>query len=304
MAITPPPIENTAQARKWTSGQKWLLNVALFALLIGINVLYNVVDSWQPVLTGAPEQVLYATSFDEAENPLWQTYQGRLSSTIAEGALTLELNSEGRTTYSLVQGNYADFDLTVNATTLTEPIDNGFGVVFRLSQNTTSCTMPFRILCDLANLPLLNVALPLLFRGENSATNGYYMFLISSDGYYSVWQSNDSDQARKVSTWIASDVIRQGVGEQNTLRVVARGDKFRFFINEQAMLLCIPDNPDGISTYSAGTCFDGQMLDELQSSDFAIGQVGVVAQTTTGGIGVTIAFEDVVVRMHGEEIAE
>jgi hypothetical protein len=287
-----------------STGKKWGINLALVVLLLVANLAYRAVEGWQPTRSGAPEAILYATSFDGSA-PEWQTYEGRLSSTLADGALTLALNQEGRTTYALVRGTYADFDLTVTAVTVTEPIDNGFGVVFRLLQREQTCNMPLIVLCGMAELPLFNVALPLLFRSETNRTDGYYMFLISSDGYYSVWKSNANDQAQRVSTWIAHEGIVQGVGGQNRLRVVAQGAKMRFYVNDQPLLLCLPNDPNGISTYAGGTCIDGQMVDELIDDDFAFGSLGVVAQATAnGGAGVTIAFEDVVVRMPSEEVAE
>lgn len=287
-----------------SKGAKWGINLALVVLLLAVNLAYRALEAWQPVRSGAPEAILYATSFD-GNSPEWQTYDGRLSSKLADGALTLALNQEGRTTYALVRGTYADFDLSVSATTVTEPLDNGFGVVFRLLQREQTCNMPLIVLCGVAELPIFNVVLPLLFRAEVNRTDGYYMFLISSDGYYSVWKSNADDQAQRVSTWIAHEGIVQGVGGQNRLRVVAQGTRMRFYVNDQPLLLCLPNDPNGISTYAGGICVDGQMVDELVDSDFALGSLGVVAQATAnGGAGVTIAFDDVVVRMPSEEVAE
>jgi hypothetical protein len=273
--------------------------LALLAIiLVALNSLYFALAGSRSALSAPPGDVLYAAGFD-AFTDEWQQYQGRLSSTVEKGVLTLSVDDVQSTIYSLASPTFADFDLTVQATPQNGPIDNSFGVVFRLQQaRQNACDMPLVVLCDLSHIGALGVPLRLLFRPASAAAEGYYMFLISADGYYSVWkaqQTSAGPQARRVSAWIATDLIEQGLGATNTLRVVARGVGFQFFINGRAVPLCLPDDPNAESTYSGGVCY-GTMRDTWQDDSFAQGQIGVVAQTTpTGGLGVVVSFDNVVI---------
>lgn len=270
----------------------------LAVVLLVLNSLYFALAGARSALGGPPGAVLYAAGFDAFLDE-WQQYEGRLSSAIENGALTLSVDDLQSTIYSLAAPTFADFDLTVQATPQDGPIDNGFGVVFRLQQaRQNACDMPLVVLCDLSQIGALGVPLRLLFRPASAAAEGYYMFLISADGYYSVWKAQHTSagpQARRVSAWIATDLIEQGLGATNTLRVVARGASFQFFINGQAVPLCLPDDPAAESTYSGGICY-GTMRDTLQDDSFAAGQIGVVAQTTpTGGAGVVVSFDNLII---------
>lgn len=273
----------------------WLVIAVLCAVLIGLNALAIAWGNAHPVLSAPPGQVLYAAGFDGFADE-WQQYEGRLSARIAGGVLRLSVDDTNATIYSLAAPQFRDFDLRVEATTVDGPVDNAFGVIFRLDKPHTACDMPLVLLCDLANVPLLSVPLRFLFRPVGSNAEGYYMFLISADGYYSVWQAVSVDgrtQAQRVSAWIASDLIRQGIGATNELRVLAQGDTFRFFINGVPVQLCRPDDPNAQSTYSAGQCIGGQMVDALVDDAFPIGQIGLVAQSTLrGGSGVVVAFDN------------
>ncbi len=86
----------------------------------------------------------------------------------------------------------------------------------------------------------------------------------------------------------------QGLNAINQLRVVARGDSFRFYINDTPVQLCIPDDPNAISTYSGDTCIGGAMLDALTDSAIPNGQIGVTAQATSDA-GVVAAFDNLLV---------
>ncbi|MFQ3648080.1 MAG: hypothetical protein SNJ54_05900 [Anaerolineae bacterium] len=282
----------TPPFRRWMRSS--ILLLVLIAAIIGLNALTLAWSNTRAVLTAPPGQVIYAAGFDGFEDE-WQQYEGRLSARIADGALRLSVDDAPATIYSLTRPNFRDFDLRVQATTTAGPIDNAFGVIFRLDAASNACDMPLVILCDLAQVPLLSVPLRLLFRSSSSGAEGYYMFLISADGYYSVWQAasvSGSTQARRVSAWIASDLINQGLNATNELRVLAVGDTFRFFINGEPVSLCLPDDPNAQSTYSAGQCIGGQMADAWVNGDFAVGQIGLVAQSTlSGGSGVVVEFD-------------
>ncbi|XWX04352.1 hypothetical protein VZO05_02120 [Aggregatilineales bacterium SYSU G02658] len=282
----------TRPSRRWLRTS--ITIIALCAAIVGLNALAVMWSSARTVLTAPAGEVIYAAGFDGFEDE-WQQYEGRLSARIADGVLRLSVDDAPATIYSLARPNFADFDLHVQATTTGGPVDNAFGVIFRLEAASDACQMPLMILCDLAQAPLLSVPLRLLFRPHAGGAQGYYMFLISADGYYSVWQAVDDGsgtQARRVSAWIASDLVNQGLNAVNELRVLAVGDTFRFFINGQPVSLCLPDGPNAQSTYSAGQCIGGQMTDVWVNADYAVGQIGLVAQSTlSGGSGVVVEFD-------------
>lgn len=250
-----------------------ILLVAVPAVvLIGLILLRRSIPDWRhPILTGSPGNVLYVATFDGAAagdfNKDWEQASGRLAMTIADGVMRIKVDEELGGVYSVATPYFADFDLTAQARAAAGPEDNGFGIVFRLQDHEN------RIFTD----------------------DSYYLFLISSDGYYRVSRSTDGEE-KILSDWIASDLIHLGIGAVNTLRVRAESNQFEFFINGSRVSLCVPDDPDAISTYSGDVCIGGSMLDTLQDSAIPAGRVGVGAiATDTGGSGVEVEFDNLVV---------
>jgi hypothetical protein len=284
-------------------GRRWLINSLLLvfsivALFVADSV-YRQAESSQLLFEGEAGDILLAESFDIPESSLWQTYAGRLSADISGGVMTMRIDNASDTAYSASAPLFNDFDVSVQASAIDGPIDNGFGLVFRLQEPVERCDMPLLALCALAEVDILNVGLRLLFPAQATTPSGYYMFLISSDGYYSVWKAEDifgETQASMVSTWIPSDVILQGLDAENTIRVQGIGDAFRFFINEQAVALCIPDAEGAESTYFMDTCVDGQMVTTWRDATFGDGKNWCSGkQYSDGGTGVTVAFDQVIV---------
>lgn len=278
----------------------------LLLLLTGLiiaNSYYRTIAEQDTILAGLPGEVLYAAGFDGFEDE-WQQYDGRLAASIAEGVLTIRLDTIS-TAYSASQHQFADFDLSVRTIALDGPIDNGFGVIFGLQEPRELCDMPLEVLCEVARMDALGIPLRLLFRPQSRFASGYYMFLISSDGYYSVWRSETVDgatRARAISTWIPSERIQQDLNNPNTLRIVAQNNFYRFFINGEQMPLCIPNNPDDESTYALGSCIGGQMVDSWQDTAFATGKIGLVGHATaTGGPGIVVSFDDLIILSPSDE---
>ena len=272
----------------------WIIGLSL--LCGAVNALYPLVMSQQARLHSATAgDLLYISTFDAFDDE-WQTYQGRLSAQITEGVLRLEVGNAPNLAYSASLPIFQDAEVSLSARASDGPIDNGYGIIFRLQEQSNDCDMPLKILCDLAQIDALGVPLRLLFRPQTPLT-GYYLFMVSSDGYYSVWRA-EGDSPKRVSTWIPSDAIRQGLDAENHLRVVMHGDEFSFFINDSPVELCIPDDPNAESTYSAGQCLGGTLQSTWRDSRFQEGKVGVVAHATqTGGAGVVIDFEHLIVTM-------
>jgi hypothetical protein len=280
-----------------------ILPLLLLGVLVALNGLYRTVQNWQPTLSASDGSVLYAAAFDGFMDE-WQQYNGRLSANIQDGALVLKADELASNPFSLATPILSDFDLSVTATVTAGPLDNGFGVIFRLQDGVVGCDMPLQILCDLAEIDAFGVVLRLLFRPISDRATGYYYFMVSSDGYYALFkatQVGNSTQAERVSTWIPSEAIQQGIGAQNTVRVLAQGDTFQFFINGQAVNVCIPDDPTAQSTRNpyTGECVGGKLLDTYVDNTFTSGKIGMIIrspETITGNFeAVTVAFDNLII---------
>lgn len=221
--------------------RRLLTVTVLGAVLTVLFALSRAAADWHYVVDDAAGTLLYATTFDAfAED--WQQYDGRLAAAIDAGTLRIENGETDVYAFSVAQPYFANFDLYAEAQATAGPLNNGYGLIYR-------------------------------YRDPQN----FYMFLVSSDGYYRVSRVVDGDQ-RLLSEWIDTPIVAQGFDTPNRLRVVGRGDRFTFYINDQQVQLCIPNNPDGVSTYRTGLgCIDGTMQDELVDAGIAEGQIGVVA---------------------------
>ncbi|MCA9913007.1 MAG: hypothetical protein KC496_06645 [Anaerolineae bacterium] len=295
-----------AQSTQPRRGRRLLILLLLLVILVAINLLYVPAVSWRSVVSGAPGDVLYAAGFDGFTDE-WQQYEGRQSAQISDGVLRLSIG-DSDVIYSAADPYFADFDLSVTARAVEGDVNNAFGVVFRLLEPSDDCQMPLRIMCDVADSSgLFGAGLNLLFRQPQEST-GYYMFLISSDGYYSVWRNSEEDQGgRAISTWIPrEDIINTGLNAENRIRVVGTGNEYRFFINGTQVPLCIPDDPGGQSTYYSLTeeCIQGQMLPVLEDDTLPLGRVALVVDSVSSLPGFTIEFDDLIITSPQESLEE
>lgn len=251
----------------------------LFAIGFYVSgIISQQAPTWRYTLSGTAGTLLYATAFDDTFADEWEQAQGRESAELIDGALRVSIGVDGDGVFAPALPDFTDFDVSVDALPLEGPIDNGFGVLFRLQ--------------DPAN---------------------YYALFISSDGYYKI-ERVVNGIARDISTWIPSDALRvvddangsftvdADEAQPNTLRVVARGDTFRFYVNGTPLELCIPNESDGKSTYVAGACVEGTMRAELTDASHASGRIALGAVTTaTGGAGVVVAFDNLLVYAPSDE---
>lgn len=294
--------QKNPNVKVWRIGRWFIAILILFGVLIGVNLAYDVVAQMRPTLSGAAGESLYAAGFDGFTDE-WQQYAGRESAAIEDSTLRLSIET-GNTIYSAAQPHFADFDLRVTTRAVEGDLNNAYGVVFRLQEAATDCDMPLQILCDISNLGLIGVPLQLIFDGGGGGVQGFYMFLISSDGYYSLWRGEGSTSSR-VSAWIPSDAINIDLNENNVIRVVARNDTYQFFINDQAVDLCIPNDPEATSTYYLGECLEGAMQPTFVDSSLQNGQIGVVVDTVQTGItGIVVEFDDVIVLQPSDDLGD
>ena len=244
-----------------------LLTVAVLGAVLFVLIYVNQqVQSWHYVVSGGPGQLLYLTAFDDGAVADWQQYEGRVSAQRVDGRLQISNGVSDNVAFSIADPYFADFDLRVEAQAVSGPLDNGYGVIFRYHDP------------------------------EN-----FYLFLTSSDGYYQVARVLNGMQ-RELSAWVDSPQVTQGLNAPNYLRVVARGDEFAFYVNNERVSLCIPSDPEAISTYRTGLgCIGGTMEDTLVDGSLGAGQVGVVAMSL-GKPDVEAAFDNLII--YSPEIVE
>ncbi len=278
--------------------RRWLIRLSIFivliAILIGINLLYASIADTENILEGEADTLLYVSAFDGFLDE-WQFYEGQQSAQIINDTIQLNVTVPSQATWSVAQPTFTDFDVTVRTQAVEGPIDNAYGIMFRLqSGRDDNCDLSFIILCDIGGIsPFIDLGIHALVTSSSGANSiNYYSFLISSDGYYSVTKVRDGVEER-LSAWIQTPAINQDLNVVNTIRVVGRGSQFQFFINGEQMLLCIPNDSNATSTYAGGECIEGTMQGVLKDNTIATGQLGVVAQATqTGGGGIAVQFDN------------
>jgi hypothetical protein len=215
-----------------------ILSILLAAAAFGLTRLNAALQASPPVVSAESGAVLFASAFEDAERE-WETFEGRLSSRVGGGLLKIDVGTENSAPFVPARWHFSDFDLRVAAAAVGGPVENGYGVVFRLRN------------------------------AEN-----YYSFIITSDGYYRLAKAVDGTE-REISTYIPSEAILTDFGAGNTIRVQGIGDTFRFWINDEPVQLCLADDPDGASTYSGGECF-GTMADSYTDSTHGAGRIGLI----------------------------
>lgn len=250
--------------------KKLVTLAALTALLIVLVLINRALAALPVIRTGPPGAALYAAGFDDAALDWSQYDDGQRSAQVLDGALTLTVDAGDTGAFSAAAPVFGDFDLQAEARASAGPLDNSFGLIFRLQKGGNT----------------------------RSDDDSFYLFLISSDGYYRVTRTLHGSDEEVLSDWIPSDAIVQGIGAVNIPRVTARAGRISFSVNGQPLQVCLPNAAGGKSTFSAGECVEGTMADVLVDDAIAFGQLGVTARSTdSGGPGVSIAFDRVIVSM-------
>jgi hypothetical protein len=189
-----------------TTKRLMILNGALALVLASLLLIVRATAAEGPPPALEPGQLLYVTTFD-AFNDEWGLYPGRKSAQVVGGGLQVSIGIPNDGAFSPLDRQFGDFDMTVEATQLAGPDDNGYGVVFR-------------------------------HQDERS----FYYFLISGDGYYQVTRQNGDEVKTLTADWRSSEYINLGQAT-NAVRVVGRGDHFTFFVNgHQLADLCLGEH--------------------------------------------------------------
>lgn len=268
--------------------------LVLAVALIGANLVHARLSSNNTFLDGNSGDLLYIAAFNGFTDE-WDLYEGQQSAAVVAEQLELQVRSPQTAAWSTASPLFLELDMSVAITATAGPIDNAMGVIIHAQETIDGgCDLPAVILCGIDQLvPLLGAA----FRQVLAAAKaeGHIAFLISSDGYYSLWKS-DAGTTKLASAWIPSPQIKQGLGRSNTIRVVAQDAGYRFYINGVQVALCLPELPGATSTYAGGECIDGAMREVYRDYSYESGKLGLIAQSTaTGGAGVVVRFDNLVV---------
>lgn len=255
---------NTTESQAAKRGPRLLFMVLMLLLIALLFYFMPKIKGIKPnPLTGEAGDLLYISSFEAYEDE-WELYPGMLKAEIVDGQM--QLSGQGGIPFSSTRPYFEDFDLRVDASAFENPNNDGYGVILSMQD-----------------------------------PNNMLVFEISSDGYYRVSQLNQGF-SKIISTWIPSEAIRQGLGVSNQIRVVRKDDQYYFFVNDQALQLCLPDKPEGTSTFTAtGECL-GKLVDSLEHDLFDTGHLGLMADASSANV--VIGFDNFIVTYPKELIVE
>ncbi|MFW5709260.1 MAG: hypothetical protein ACOCX5_03465 [Chloroflexota bacterium] len=242
--------------------------IIIFAILAGLLAalfrLNRLAADWHYVVPAQAGEVLYATTFDGTMGDWEQDARSLFAHEVVDGVLRITANDDATGPYSAASPYFSSFDVAVTTQTINGDFaggnNNAFGIIFRQQ--------------DRAN---------------------YYVFLVSGDGYYRVRRVVDNSY-QDLSAWTRSDRINQGLGAENRLRVVGHEDRFRFFINGQLVQVCVPYNPEAISTVVGGQCRDGEWRDVLQDAQHTYGRIAMAVDADRArDTEIVVEFDDVII---------
>jgi hypothetical protein len=179
---------------------------------------------------------LFADDFEGDQNCGWVTYnRGGAAVAIEEGALTLTTSQPGQIWWTNAQRDFDDVVVSAEAQLVRGPEDNAFGLICRYQSS------------------------------EN-----FYVFLISSDGYYAIGKyQSGSDQIEYLTgdgQYVPADAIQTGTS-QNTIRATCIGSELTLTVN-------------------------GVLLDSVEDPTFVTGDIGMAASTFEPGT-LVVSFDNV-----------
>lgn len=143
----------------------------------------------------------YEETFDEAGK--WGTGEDlEASGEVTGGRYEFLVKSDLGLFWATAGELISDGIYQVEATQLDGPLDNGYGMMFRVDSDSDS----------------------------------FYLFEVSGDGY--VWigvceNSCEEEQPLVGNGWVSSEAVNQGLNVTNVLRVRAEGGNMIFFVNDQ-----------------------------------------------------------------------
>jgi hypothetical protein len=291
-----PLTETTTRPQHGLLLRRLLFLLVLFLLLIGANLLYQPALNYSAIQSGEASELLYAAGFDGFADE-WQQYEGRRFAQMTDGVMRigLEIND---IIYSPSSPVYADFDVQVTIRpTSGERENDGYGLIFRLTDasDERACLRQFVTLCNLEKVPVLDTVIGVLAPAPKAQASGYYVFLISPDGYYSIWRGDENNNLAPVTVWhYSKGLLNEDLNIENRVRIVGRGNDFQFFLNGELVNLCVPHEGEQ-ATGNAEECL-GEVTDTWHDESFATGKLGLIVNGSSVA-PITVEFDNFVVTM-------
>ena len=139
---------------------------------------------------------VWTESFDDAE--AWRLHSDAAAELeIRDGRLHILILQPGQVAWAVAEHTYTDFNLRVEATQLSGPQDNEYGVLLRMDDDVR-----------------------------------FYAFSISGDGYVRASRYDEGRWEVLGPDWTAHEAVNQGE-TTNALTVEARGAQFTFMVNDE-----------------------------------------------------------------------
>jgi hypothetical protein len=187
-----------------------------------------------PAVTVTPtSDVLFADNFDDTSGGWLADVTDKVEKGYVAGEyrFTVHEPKYAAWAYPKPPREFGDFVIEADARYVTGPLENEYGLLLRSPENE----------------------------------DGFYVFLISSNGRYAVQKYENSDWTDLVE-WTTSPAVRTGKST-NHLRVACQGSKMRFFVNAAPVA-------------------------EVDNSRYSSGNIGILASSEDKG-GVAVAFDNV-----------
>lgn len=243
---------------------RWILIfITLTLVLFGVFQLYQIMTGWHYIVPANQGELIFVSTFDENSEGWIQEQSLDQTVEIVDGVMQIALSSV-QGAFTSTETYFDNFDVSVETRVTVGAFDeqsaDGYGIIFRL--------------IDQSN---------------------FYAFYINNDGVYRVVHVVDNI-SRNLSAWLETDAINSAIGSVNNLRVIGYGDHFQFYINDELMELCIPDDADAISTFVNGDCIRGSMQTVLTNDSLSSGRLGLIVDLVSAEeTGLSIDFDNVVV---------
>ena len=144
----------------------------------------------------------YLETFDQPGN--WLTEEdGDVSGQVQNGVYDFLVKTADLFIWTTAGENFTDGIYEVEATPVEGPLDNGYGMLFRIDDDN----------------------------------DDFYLFQISSDGFVWIGRVKDGGRGERQAIignwWFDSDAVRQGLNVTNRLKVQAEGANLIFYVNDR-----------------------------------------------------------------------
>lgn len=150
-----------------------------------------------------PESGPWEEAFDDGAG--WQLSSDAVADVATiDGTLVVHVFEPQQVAWAMSERQWQNFRVSVEATHVSGPYDNEYGVLIRMTQT-------------------------------GSGANAFYAFSISGDGYARIARYQDEVWTVLGPDWVPNDAILQGEAT-NVLEVVAQEATFEFLVNGQSVL--------------------------------------------------------------------